>query len=48
MWTEDGQSVVSYALLIAGVAIAVLLAGYVFGHQLEMWLFALADRVTHA
>jgi len=40
------QNVVEYGLLIATIALIVLLAGNVFGHQLGPWLALLAGRVT--
>ena len=40
------QNVVEYGLLIATIALIVLLAGNVFGHELGPWLALLAGRVT--
>jgi Flp pilus assembly pilin Flp len=46
LYSDDGQDVVEYGLLIASVAVGVLLATAAFGNQLQLWLAHLAGTIT--
>jgi len=45
---DSGQNVVEYGLLMASIVIVVLIALTSFGHLIQPWFIALAQRITTA
>ncbi|MEL4106869.1 hypothetical protein AAFA46_08555 [Oscillospiraceae bacterium WX1] len=44
---ESGQGIVEYALLIAGIALALMIAVFALGQQVINFFSGFGDKITH-